>query len=55
MVVSTTHLGIELLDGISLSKSSLVGTELKRDGKTKMLTLFLANLYIFFSVLLPPA
>ena len=31
VVVSTTHLGVEFLDGISLGKSSLVSTELEGD------------------------
>ena len=55
VMVSTTHLGIELLDGITLSNSSLVATQLQLTLSTQNPTLFLANLYIFFSVLLPPA
>ena len=55
MVMSTTHLGIELLHGVTLSNSSLVATKLFLTHTQQTTTRFLANLYIFFSVLLPPA
>lgn len=55
VMMSTTHLSVSLLDGVSLGKSSLMGTKLQHHCYPLFPTLFLANLYIFFSVLLPPA
>ena len=55
VMMSTAHLGVELLDGVTLGNSSLVATQLQLTLSPQNRTLFLANLYIFFSVLLPPA
>ena len=55
VMMSTAHLGVELLDGVTLGNSSLVATQLQLTLSPQNPTLFLANLYIFFSVLLPPA
>ena len=65
-MVLTTNLGVKLLDFISLMLSTLVATKLfiqmdKTMNQNKVVqeikkhTLFLANLYNLFSVLLPPA
>ena len=55
VMMSTAHLGVELLAGVTLGNSSLVATQLQLTLSPQNPTLFLANLYIFFSVLLPPA